>query len=204
MKQLVGGSEVLVPLDLRRGAPPIWVVADSSLSGGGGYIAQGNTLEMARPAVYHSRVFNPAQTNYPVYEQELLALEDIIKSYEHWLISRQFTAVTDSQAMLSSMKQKHLSPRKWRLVIYLSKFDITSLARRILLQIHYPGLQNGQHISTTSHTLKSPMLILWQFNLEGGKLFSISLKFGGELLRTLRRTFQRQFQICLPLMNRPQ
>src|SRR5216117_2961000 len=91
----------------------------------GGYICQGNTLETSRPAVYHSRVFTPTQTNYPVHEQELLALEDTIRSYEHWLIGRPFLAVTDSQAMLSLMRQKHLSPRQWRTVTYLSKFDIT-------------------------------------------------------------------------------
>ena len=125
MKQIVGGSEVLKPLDLGPNGLPIYVVTDASLVGSGGYIAQGKTLETAKPAVYHSRVFNPAQTNYPVHEQELLALEDTIKSYEHWLIGRPFTAVTDSQAMLSLMKQKHLSPRQWRSVTYLSKFDIT-------------------------------------------------------------------------------
>src|SRR5437667_8380066 len=62
--------------------------------------------------------------NYPVHEQELLALDDIIKSYEHWLIGRPFTAFMNSQAMLSLLKQKHLSPRQWRSVTYLSKFDI--------------------------------------------------------------------------------
>src|SRR5204863_5610655 len=116
--------EVLVPLDF-KGTEPIRVVTDASLVGMGGYICQGNTLEASRPAVYHSRVFNPAQTNYPVHEQELLALEDTIRSYEHWLIGRPFIAVTDSQAMLSLMRQKHLSPRQWRTVTYLSKFDIT-------------------------------------------------------------------------------
>src|SRR5437762_8263573 len=124
MKQIVGGSEVLVPLDLTEGADHIRVVSDASLVAMGSYICQGKTFETSRPAVYHSRVFNPAQTNYPVHEQELLALEDTIRSYEHWLIGRPFIAVTDSQAMLSLMKQKHLSPRQWRTVTYLSKFDI--------------------------------------------------------------------------------
>src|SRR5205814_4201408 len=124
MKQIVAGSEVLVPLDFGEGAEPIRVVTDASLVGMGGYICQGNTLEASRPAVYHSRVFNPTQTNYPVHEQEPLALEDTIRSYEHWLIGRPFIAVTDSQAMLSLMKQKHLSPRQWRMVTYHSKFDI--------------------------------------------------------------------------------
>ena len=81
-------------------------------------------MKTSRPAVNHARVFNPTQTNYPVHEQELLALEDTIRSYEHWLIGRPFIAVTDSQAMLSLMRQKHLSPRQWRTITYLSKFDI--------------------------------------------------------------------------------
>ena len=115
----------MVPLNLSADAPPIRVVSDASLAGIGGYICQGETLQTARPAVYHSRVFTAPQSNYPVHEQELLALENLIKSYEHWLIGRPFIAVTDSQPMLSSLKQKHLSPRQWRSVIYLSKFDIT-------------------------------------------------------------------------------
>ena len=68
MKQIVGGSEVLQPLDLGPTGLPIYVVTDASLVGSGGHIAQGETLETAKPAVYHSRVFSPAQTNHPVQE----------------------------------------------------------------------------------------------------------------------------------------
>lgn len=75
MKQIVGRSEVFKSLDLGSIGLPIYVVTDASLVGSGGYIAQGETLEIAKPAVHHSRVFNPAQTNYPVHEQHL-ALED--------------------------------------------------------------------------------------------------------------------------------
>jgi hypothetical protein len=39
-----------------------------------------------------------------------------------------FAAYTDSQAMLSLMKQKHRSPRRWRVVTCLSKFDIQLLS----------------------------------------------------------------------------
>ena len=129
MKELIAGAEVLVPLDLSPQAigdseKKIYVVSDSSLSGGGGYICQGSSLEKARPAVYHSRIFTPAQTNYSVHNRELLAPVDIVKSYEHWLSGRPFTAITDSQAMLSLMKQKFLSPRQWGAMMYLSKFDM--------------------------------------------------------------------------------
>jgi RNase H-like domain found in reverse transcriptase/Integrase zinc binding domain/Retrotransposon gag protein/Retroviral aspartyl protease/Reverse transcriptase (RNA-dependent DNA polymerase)/Chromo (CHRromatin Organisation MOdifier) domain/Zinc knuckle len=124
MKELVAGHEVLTPLDFAEGAEPVWVITDASLVGIGGWIAQGPTLETAKPAVYHSRVFNPAQSNYPTHEQELLALEDLLKSYEHWLLGRKFTVITDSQQMLSLLTQKSLSHRQMRTVIYLSQFDI--------------------------------------------------------------------------------
>lgn len=78
MKHLFGGSEVLTLLDLSSDGALIFVVSDASLSGGGGYICQGESLETAKPAVYHSRVFTPMQMNYPVHEQELLALEEVI------------------------------------------------------------------------------------------------------------------------------
>src|SRR5437667_3893024 len=124
MKQIVGGSEVLTPVDLRPGAPPIRSVSDASLSGIGGYLCQGETLETLKPSVYHSRVFNSAQRNYPMHEQELLTVEDLVKSNERLLIGRPFVLVTDSQAnglideaeacFSSSMANGHLS-----------KFDIT-------------------------------------------------------------------------------
>src|SRR6266480_3819986 len=112
------------PLGSSSWSAPNSSVSDASLSGISRYLCQGDTLETSKPAVYHSRVFNSAQRNYPVHEQELLAVEDLVKSNEHLLIGSPFTVVTDSQAMLSLMKQKHLSPRQWRTVTYLSKFDI--------------------------------------------------------------------------------
>ena len=83
MKEIIDEHEVLVPLNLNPDASSIRVVSDASLTGIGGYICQGITLETAKSAVYHSRIFITPQSNYPVHEQELLALEDLIKSYEH-------------------------------------------------------------------------------------------------------------------------
>ena len=124
MKELVRGHEVLRPLDFSKDAPPIWTITDASLVGIGGWIAQGESFETAKPAVYHSRVFTSAQSNYVTHEQELLALEDLLKSYEHWLLGRKFIVITDSEPMLSLLKQKSLSPRQMRTVMFISKFDI--------------------------------------------------------------------------------
>ena len=86
MKDLVAGHEVLSPLDFTENREPTWVVTDASLVGIRGYIAQGPTFKTSKSAIYHSHVFTPTQSNYPTHKQELLALEDILKSYEHWLI----------------------------------------------------------------------------------------------------------------------
>ena len=62
---------MLIPSDLSTEAigkleKRIYIVLESSLSGGGGYTYQGENLEKTWPAVYHSRVFTPVQTSYPI------------------------------------------------------------------------------------------------------------------------------------------
>ena len=103
----------------------VFVYADASLVGCGGMIAAGESLETAKPVLYHSRVFNPAQSNYPTHEQELLAVVDILKTYYHLMAGREFTLLTDSQAMTAIASQKHLSPRQARWMLFLGQFPMT-------------------------------------------------------------------------------
>ena len=110
MKRLVQSRKVRRPMPLLPSNDKVFVFADASLVGSGGMIAAGETLETAKPVLYHSRVFNPAQSNYPTHEQELLSVVDILKTYYHLLAGREFMLLTDSQAMVSIFSQKHLSP----------------------------------------------------------------------------------------------
>jgi len=74
--------------------------------------------------LYHSHVFNPAQSNYPTHEQELLTVVDILKTYYHLMAGREFTLLTNSQAMTSIFSQKHLSPRQSRWMLFLGQFPM--------------------------------------------------------------------------------
>jgi hypothetical protein len=141
MKSLVQSPQVLTPLDLEGDDNSesddnkrIFVITDASLVGTGGWISQGPTLEQSKPAVFHSRVLNSAQSNYPAHEQELLAVVDMLETYYHLLAGRKFTLVTDSQAMLSLFTQRHLSPRQSRWVIFLNQFQMEI--------VHLPGKKN--------------------------------------------------------------
>ena len=97
-------------------------------------ISQGETYEDSKPVVYHSRVMTPAQSNYPVHEQELLAVVDMLDTYYHLLAGRKFTLMTDSQPMVSLMSQKHLSLRQSRWIVFLNQFQMD-------IQ-HLPGKKN--------------------------------------------------------------
>ena len=122
MKRLVLSRKVRRPMPLLDSGDKVFVFADASLVGCGGMIVAGKSLESAKPVVYHSRVFNPAQSNYPTHEQELLAVVDLLKTYHHLLAGREFILHTDSQAMTSIFSQKHLSPRQARWMLFLSQF----------------------------------------------------------------------------------
>ena len=124
MKKLVLSRRVRRPMPLISSPDKVFVYADASLVGCGGMIAAGESLETAKPVLYHSRVFNPAQSNYPTHEQELLAVIDILKTYYHLMAGREFTLLTDSQAMTSIFSQKHLSPRQARWMLFLGQFPM--------------------------------------------------------------------------------
>jgi RNase H-like domain found in reverse transcriptase len=124
MKKLVLSRRVRKPMPLISSPDKVFVYADASLVGCGGMIAAGESLETAKPVLYHSRVFNPAQSNYPTHEQELLAVVDILKTYYHLMAGREFTLLTDSQAMTSIFSQKHLSPRQARWMLFLGQFPM--------------------------------------------------------------------------------
>ena len=76
---------MLRPLDCST-SDPIFLIWDASVLGTGAMIGQGKSWDTCHPAVFHSRKFTPAQTNYPTHEQELLAVTDALRTYGHLLV----------------------------------------------------------------------------------------------------------------------
>jgi hypothetical protein len=121
-------------LDYSEGAERINLVTDACLTGASGYLSQGNVLKTAKVCSFWSGKFNSAQQNYPVHEQELLAIVESLKRFRAELTGAKFRICTDHRGLEYIMNQRHLSPRQHRWLGVLNEFDF---------EIHYiPGETN--------------------------------------------------------------
>ena len=87
-------------LDYSEGADPIYVTTDGCLTGGGGYVSQGKDPETSNIVSFWSGKWNAAQQNYPVHEQELLALVETLKRFHGILHGTRFEIRTAVDAQL--------------------------------------------------------------------------------------------------------
>ena len=71
-KELINNSQVIKPCD-NTSVEPKYLIYDASDIGLGSWLGQG-TLDIIRPARFHSRKFNPAQLSYRTLHKELLAI----------------------------------------------------------------------------------------------------------------------------------
>src|SRR5256884_1469218 len=127
-KQLAEQAAILKPIDINH-PDPIFLFADTSLVGTGSWIGQGPTIYTARPAAFHSRKFTSQQTSYPTHDQELLAIVDACKYFQHILLGNHFTIITDNSSLntLLSKPTKLLNNRQTRWIEILSPFDFEIL-----------------------------------------------------------------------------
>src|SRR5437588_7442217 len=134
-KQLAEQAAILKPIDINH-PDPIFLFSDASLVGTGSWIGQGPTIYTARPAAFHSHKFTSQQTSYPTHDQELLAIVDTCKHFQHILLGNHFTIITDNSSLktLLSKPTKLLNNRQTRWIEVLSPFDFEIL--------HIPGSKN--------------------------------------------------------------
>ncbi|MGH7240309.1 MAG: RNase H-like domain-containing protein, partial [Candidatus Saccharimonadales bacterium] len=101
----------------------IYVTTDASKEGVGAYLSQGKTWETARPVAFESRQFSSAEKNYPVHEQELLAVVHALKKWRVYLLGVHFKVRTDHESLKYLMTQKDLSRRQARWQELLADYD---------------------------------------------------------------------------------
>ena len=108
----------------------LYLVTDASKVGVGSFLCHGKTFEEAKKNVaailVHSRKFTPAQCNYSTTDQELLAIIDALRTFEHKLLGFKFIIVTDHMALRTLMTQTvRNQPRiRWLETITMFDFDI--------------------------------------------------------------------------------
>src|SRR5207247_4986301 len=127
-KQLAEQAAILKPININH-SDPIFLFADTSLVGTGSWIGQGSTIYTARPAAFYSRKFTSQQTSYLTHDQELLAIVDACKHFQHILLGNHFTIITDNSSLktLLSKPTKLLNNRQVHWIEILSPFDFEIL-----------------------------------------------------------------------------
>jgi len=138
LKRLISESPVLAHYDPSK---PLYVFTDASGYAVGGWLAQPasdneedlipdpvpkNRKAMPsslRPLTYFGRKMQPAESRYPVHEQELLALVRCIEANECYLRDQPFRVFSDHHSLIWIQTQPHLSRRQARWVEYLQEFN---------------------------------------------------------------------------------
>ena len=77
-----------------------------------------------QPVAFLSKVLNQAESHYPTFEQELLALKIAFDQWSSYLLPLRFTARTDHNGLKYLKTQKHLSERQWRWLAFFSEYQV--------------------------------------------------------------------------------
>src|SRR6202051_2999603 len=130
LKQAVSSAPILIITDPQL---PYTVVTDASGYAIGAALCQdhGNGLQ---PCAFLSRKMNDAERNYPVHEQELLAIVHALREWRHYLLGNRISIITDHRSLQYLATQDKLSARQTRWSEFLHQFDF---------EIRYrPGKEN--------------------------------------------------------------
>jgi hypothetical protein len=119
LKSAMSQQPVLILPDPSR---PYTVTTDASGFAVGATLSQdhGHGLQ---PIAFLSKKMLPAERNYPVHEQELLAIIVALRSWRHYLHGAPFSIVTDHKSLQYFQSQPHLSARQTRWLDLMAEFD---------------------------------------------------------------------------------
>jgi len=122
IQQMCNSEQLLKTWDITS-QDQVYLVCDASDVGLESWIGQ-ETLNLIRPARFHSRKFNPAQLNYATHDKELLDIHDSLHFFEAQLLPlKHFTILTEHKPLLSFMDNTHDSQRRSLVADYMQHFN---------------------------------------------------------------------------------
>ncbi|GAA5879222.1 hypothetical protein JCM16303_003124 [Sporobolomyces ruberrimus] len=124
IKTEVTSLPILHSIDHSENGEKIWLMTDASKVGVGAVLLQGNDWKTAMPCGFYSRQFIAAEKNYPVHEQELLAVVAALKAWKIDLLGEKVTVLTDHETLKHLKTQPDLSKRQSRWLETLADFDL--------------------------------------------------------------------------------
>ena len=130
LKHAIVSAPILISPDPGK---PYVVTTDASGFATGAILQQDHGKGL-QPIAFMSHKMNKAERNYPVHEQELLAIVQALREWRHYLHGTTFEVVTDHNSLKYFMTQPTLSARQARWSEKLQEFDMKV--------VHRPGKLN--------------------------------------------------------------
>ncbi|KAE9352474.1 hypothetical protein PR003_g4353 [Phytophthora rubi] len=121
VKKSLASAPVLMLSDMSR---PYHVVCAASDFAIGCALMQFSPEGRERVVSYQSRQMKPAEKNYPVHDQELLAMRYALIKFRVYLLGEQtFAVYTDHASLRTAMKSPHLSQRMARWLSFFAEYN---------------------------------------------------------------------------------
>ena len=106
---------------------PFTISTDASKHASGGVLLQRDINNEWHPCTYLSQMFGPAERNYDIYDQELLAVMRALDAWRHYLLGSPTTVqvFTDHKNLTYFRQPRNLNHQQARWLLNLSKFNLT-------------------------------------------------------------------------------
>jgi len=171
--------KTLAPPDFSQ---PFVLVTDASKLATGCVLAQIRRGKEV-PIAFASKKLTPAEQNYSTQEQEMLSVIHAIKKFLHYIDGYRFIVVNDHLNLKYFLKQKKLSGRLQRWILFLQQFSFEIVHRKGVLNVAADALSRMKHESDAGQNgggegLASVLLDLIQQPLTAASVPSFSLPCG--------------------------
>ena len=102
---------------------PFTIATDSSKFAVGACISQLDSDRNLRPVAFAGRKLSTAERNYSVTDQELVGIKFALIKFEHYVIGRKFTILTDHAALVALGGKVKLTGRMAKWADFFARFD---------------------------------------------------------------------------------
>ncbi len=157
LKTALTSAPCLALPDTSEGSPTFDLVCDASGFGLGAVL-----IQQGRPIAFWSRKMVPAEQNYHITEQELLAVIEASKAFRCYVDGIPFNLVTDHKPNTFLDTQPTLSRRQTRWSEYLQRFNFTWEYRPGRTNVADPLSRNPSYRPATSlvaHALRAQLCV---------------------------------------------
>lgn len=127
---------------------PIHIYTDASIHGIGAVLKQTQNNGETKPCAYFSRKLNEYQKKKKAIYLECLAIKEAVKYWQHWLMGKSFTVITDHKPLEKMNIRARTDEELGDLAYYLSQFNFEV--------IYSPGKYNIEADSLSRNPVLEP------------------------------------------------